>query len=241
MTGWSFFSEQITYICDHPVTIMPKATFENLDQKKKERIIDAFMAEFTSHRYDDASISRVVKKLGVAKGSIYQYFNDKLDLYLYLKSYCEQVKLQYIMHVRRQDFPDFWLYYRALFEAGVEFDLKSPRESKFLYCIAKNEHSPSVRDYHNEWRDQALKLFEVALQKEVDGGFLRADVPVKAMSFFLISASVHIGDYMQIFHGADFDKNVAEGKHVFAEQKDILLQSVDNFIKMLKNGFNTYN
>lgn len=216
---------------------MPKPTFEKLNNEKKERIIDAFIKEFSGHRYDDASLSRVVKQLGIAKGSIYQYFEDKLDLYLYLKSYCEQAKLGYIVHVKRTDHADFWSYYRALFEAGIEFDLKSPRESRFLYCISKNEHSPSVRSFHNQWRDQALQMFEVMLQQEVEQGFLRKDVPVKAMSFFMISATVHIGDYMQLYHGTDFDKNVSEGHPVFAHESKVLMQTADDFIKMLRNGF----
>lgn len=216
---------------------MPKTTFDKLKEEKKERIIDAFIKEFSTHRYDDASLSRVVKQLGIAKGSIYQYFEDKLDLYLYLKSYCEQVKLKHIVHVRREDHADFWSYYRALFEAGIRFDLENPRESKLLYCISKNEHSPSVKAFHQQWRDQAIEMFEALLQQEVDNGFLRKDVPVRAMSFFMISATVHIGDYMQLFHGTDFDKNVASGETVFAQDREVLMATADHFIKMLRSGF----
>lgn len=216
---------------------MPKTTFDKLKEEKKERIIDAFIKEFSTHRYDDASLSRVVKQLGIAKGSIYQYFEDKLDLYLYLKSYCEQVKLKHIVHVRREDHADFWSYYRALFEAGIRFDLENPRESKLLYCISKNEHSPSVKAFHQQWRDQAIEMFETLLQQEVDNGFLRKDVPVRAMSFFMISATVHIGDYMQLFHGTDFDKNVASGETVFAQDREVLMATADHFIKMLRSGF----
>lgn len=219
---------------------MPKKTFENLAQDKKDIIINAFLEEFTQHRYDDASLSQVVKKLGIAKGSVYQYFENKTDIYLYLKGICEQVKLKYIVGIKRDDHADFWGYFRALFEAGVQFDLKNPTESRFLYAISKNENSPSVKEFHNQWRDQALAMFEGMIQAEIDKGFFRTDVSVKTMSFFLISASVHIGDYMQIYYGTDFDKNFSDGGNVFARQKDLLMKAVDEFILLLKQAFNSH-
>ncbi|MCB0737332.1 MAG: TetR/AcrR family transcriptional regulator [Bacteroidetes bacterium] len=220
---------------------MPKDTFHKLPPEKQKTIVNAFIDEFSNHRYDDASITRVVKHLGIAKGSIYQYFKDKLDLYLYIKQACEQEKLRYIQDVKRDDFQDFWMYYRALYQSGVQFDLKSPRESKCLYSISKNEHSPSVAQFHNQWRDQALVLFEAMIQREIDQGYFRHDLSTKTMSFFMVATSVHIGDYMQIFHGTDFDKNIEEGRPVFAEQEQLLLQSVDQFIALMKAAFQPQN
>lgn len=220
---------------------MPKNTFHKLPKAKQEAILNAFMEEFSNFLYDDASVSRVVKKLGIAKGSIYQYFQDKVDVYLYVKGKCEEVKLSYLNGVNRADYPDFWLFYRAMYEAGVKFDLYNPKESKCLYGISKNERSPSVSKYHNDWRDQALSLFESMIQAEVDDGHFRNDLSVKTMAFFMVATSIHIGDYMQIYYGADFDKNLEDGKHVFAEQKELLLQSVDEFIALMKGAFSPKN
>ena len=87
---------------------MPKETFHKLNSDKKNEIIKAFLREFSSKTYDEASITNVVKSLGIAKGSIYQYFDDKLDLYLYLQRECNNVKMGYISSIRRDDFPDFF-------------------------------------------------------------------------------------------------------------------------------------
>ena len=65
--------------------LMPKETFHNLNSEKKEAFIEAFMYEFSHRTYEEASITSVVKTLGIAKGSVYQYFDGKLDLLLYLK------------------------------------------------------------------------------------------------------------------------------------------------------------
>lgn len=62
---------------------MPKQTFFNLAREKQDRIIDATIDEFISNPYERTSIDRIVDKANIAKGSFYQYFANKDDLYMY--------------------------------------------------------------------------------------------------------------------------------------------------------------
>ncbi|MGE5398155.1 MAG: TetR/AcrR family transcriptional regulator [Chitinophagales bacterium] len=63
---------------------MPKDTFYNLSEEKKKRIFDAAVQEFSTQRFSDASINQIIKNAGIPKGSFYQYFADKEDIYLYM-------------------------------------------------------------------------------------------------------------------------------------------------------------
>ncbi|MEN6461288.1 MAG: TetR/AcrR family transcriptional regulator, partial [Syntrophomonas sp.] len=63
---------------------MPKSTFLNLSEEKKKRIFEAAVQEFSTRRFSDASINQIVKNAGIPKGSFYQYFADKEDIYLYM-------------------------------------------------------------------------------------------------------------------------------------------------------------
>jgi AcrR family transcriptional regulator len=63
---------------------MPKTTFFNLPEEKRRLILDLAIEEFAERDYKSASISNIVARAGIAKGSLYQYFEDKHDLYLYL-------------------------------------------------------------------------------------------------------------------------------------------------------------
>ncbi|MEN6392090.1 MAG: TetR/AcrR family transcriptional regulator [Syntrophomonas sp.] len=63
---------------------MPKDTFNNLSEEKKKRIFNAAVQEFSERRFSDASINQIIKNAGIPKGSFYQYFNDKEDIYLYM-------------------------------------------------------------------------------------------------------------------------------------------------------------
>ena len=63
---------------------MPTDTFFNLSDEKKRRILEAAIDEFAEYRFSDASINRIVKNADISRGSFYQYFLDKEDLYLFI-------------------------------------------------------------------------------------------------------------------------------------------------------------
>jgi AcrR family transcriptional regulator len=63
---------------------MPKPTFYNLNEQKREILIEAAKKEFSRVSLYDASISNILKSAGIPRGSFYQYFEDKEDAFFYL-------------------------------------------------------------------------------------------------------------------------------------------------------------
>ncbi|MGH3713620.1 MAG: TetR/AcrR family transcriptional regulator [Micromonosporaceae bacterium] len=63
---------------------MPTRTWENLDPARRERVVTAAMAEFGRHGYSGGSLNVIAREAGVAKGSLFQYFADKSDLYAHI-------------------------------------------------------------------------------------------------------------------------------------------------------------
>ncbi|MFK5676649.1 TetR family transcriptional regulator [Ligilactobacillus sp. LYQ60] len=63
---------------------MPTQTFLNLPQKKRHRLIDAAIQEFSRVPVSDATISHIIKQAKIPRGSFYQYFADKFDLHHYI-------------------------------------------------------------------------------------------------------------------------------------------------------------
>lgn len=62
---------------------MPKETFFRLRDEKQEGILRSAIQEFVKHGFERAKISNIAKNAGIATGSIYQYFADKNELYVY--------------------------------------------------------------------------------------------------------------------------------------------------------------
>ncbi|MCK5761660.1 MAG: TetR family transcriptional regulator [Candidatus Izimaplasma sp.] len=63
---------------------MPKDTFFNLDEVKRNKIVEAAKVEFTNNPLRKSRVSNIIKKASIPKGSFYQYFEDLDDLYYYV-------------------------------------------------------------------------------------------------------------------------------------------------------------
>lgn len=59
-------------------------TFLRLPEEKRSRFLEAAWGEFTRVKFADASINQIVRRAGIPRGSFYQYFADKEDLFYYL-------------------------------------------------------------------------------------------------------------------------------------------------------------
>jgi AcrR family transcriptional regulator len=63
---------------------MPKPTFLNLVKEKQDLLINAAKKEFSRVPLHEASISNIIKDAGIPRGSFYQYFEDKEDIFFFL-------------------------------------------------------------------------------------------------------------------------------------------------------------
>lgn len=63
---------------------MPTSTFFRLPEEKRQRLIEAAWEEFTQNSFSDVSINQIIRAAGIPRGSFYQYFADKGDLFFFL-------------------------------------------------------------------------------------------------------------------------------------------------------------
>ena len=61
---------------------MPLARYESIDESLKTRILDVSKQEFATHGYEGASYNKIIQKIGISKGSMYYYFENKEDLFI---------------------------------------------------------------------------------------------------------------------------------------------------------------
>lgn len=216
---------------------MPKKTFFNLEDKKRKEITVAFLREFAVKLYDEASLSTVVKQLGIAKGSMYQYFDNKLDLYMYLIEVCSSVKVKYVGTISRSEYPDFWAYFRALYESGFQFDAENPLESHFLHHLPYNLNSPSVMELNNQLLQQTVAAFEQMAVHEIQLGHFRDHLPAETMGFLLFKVGVSIREHLEFFGIIHPKLSIQNNEPVYQGKKEALLQTVEEYIELVKPAF----
>lgn len=79
---------------------MPHPTYYHLPDEKRRRVFEAAVDEFAEHRFSAASINRVVKAAGIPRGSFYQYFENKEDLYLHVLEEIGREKMEIFSRYR---------------------------------------------------------------------------------------------------------------------------------------------
>lgn len=216
---------------------MPKLTFHNLKEDKKRMLTDAFLKEFSIHTFDDASLTSVVKSLGIAKGSVYQYFEDKLDLFMYLVSESTNTKIKYFETLKREDCPDFWVFFRLLYSEGINFDLENPLQSHFLHNLENSLNSPSIKNLYDDLLKQSILGFEKMIEYEVSVGLFRSDLPQKTMAFLLYKSGVAIQEQMHVFGDINPSESLKNMTPVYEGKVDVLLKTVDSYIALLRKAF----
>jgi AcrR family transcriptional regulator len=60
---------------------MPTDTWWNLPPDKRERVTKAAMVEFGKRGFSAGSLNVIAREADIAKGSLFQYFDDKLDMF----------------------------------------------------------------------------------------------------------------------------------------------------------------
>lgn len=124
---------------------MPKQTFFNLPEQKRKTLVEAAEKEFTRVPLFEASVAKIIKMANIPRGSFYQYFTDKEDLYFYiLDQKLKEGREDFIVLLKKHngDIID------ALTEVYNRFLVKLPDEEEhnflknaFLYATHKVENS----------------------------------------------------------------------------------------------------
>jgi TetR/AcrR family transcriptional regulator len=189
---------------------MPTQTFWNLPEEKRERLIAIALEEFAANDYATASLSRMVARAGIAKGSIYQYFQDKQDLFLYVL----EVASQTLLAVVRQNPPPeqasgFFGLLRWQMSASVRAALAHPLHARLIvrahttplpFHDAVVAHAQATRQEH----------YRMLVRDGIARGEIAATVEPEVAALVLSAVTNEIGPFVMASLGLD-PAQLAEG------------------------------
>ncbi len=116
-----------------------------MPEEKRQLIERESIREFAAFGYDKASINRIVEQCRIAKGSFYQYFEDKKDLFLYLITRVSEKKLKFMSSVfQNPEQYDFFTLIRQLFMSGIKFAADNPEITLMGNWVFNNKDHPII-------------------------------------------------------------------------------------------------
>ena len=151
--------------------------FNNLKPEKQKQIINAAIKEFVRNGFEKASTNEIVKRANISKGSLFNYFNSKKDLYLYLIEYSSKA----IVNLNEEiDLSETDLFKRIERVALQKFYVqqKYPQAFEFL-ASTKQEESVEVKDIIKQRLNPTYNQAINKLYKDIDYSKFREGVDIE--------------------------------------------------------------
>lgn len=190
---------------------MPKPTFFNLPEHKRQLIFQHALTEFANHPYEQASLSEIVSKTGIAKGSMYQYFEDKCDLYMYVLEQAYAKKRGYLSPVwaQRGQLSFFDLvseYYRR----SWHFARENPQAHRVIANFWDSRHNTVRSQILHEREVRTMEFFDL-LEDAIRNGDVDAELDSEAAWFVYHAVGKAIIDnFLEVQEESDHEQFIGQ-------------------------------
>lgn len=187
---------------------MPSETFFRLSDSKQERIMEAIKEEIAKAPFENFSIGSVIKSCRISRGSFYQYFSNKEDIYMYLIYGYQKQIFSHMKDTLRSNGGDFFDMLEKTFRFAVRMlcykDSKAFRHN--LFC--------NMRLYEMLWQkgDYAEESLQniTQLREFIDISLLRVSSEEELEALFDICMINALKDAAGIFMADDNEQKVLD-------------------------------
>jgi AcrR family transcriptional regulator len=209
---------------------MPQNTFLNLSAAKRKEIINVSLEEFSKNDFESASLTNIIKRLGIAKGSFYRYFVSKEELYSYLVGCCRElftINTEMMLKASEPEFADLWFNLLNGFKKKeneypmiIRFWLKAAQDK--VITLNSPERNLAVRN--------KLDLLKGNLSERKGGPEIRTDVEADYIIMVIMYHLMAFTDYITLKY------DIKQDEPVFSITEEQLKNELSKFVKVLCHG-----
>ena len=144
---------------------MPNQTFFNLPEEKRELLVQSAKKEFSRVPLSEASIANIIKSAGIPRGSFYQYFEDKEDVFYYLLMKHAEEKRKEFAVIMNQNKGDLFATIIDAFEIIIKDEVNYKfLKNTFLHLTHKTE-SIFAKSFHDYGLDKPFNQMSVLIDQ----------------------------------------------------------------------------
>ncbi len=204
--------------------------FLNLPEEKQERILTVASEAFGQKGYAGASINAIVNRLGIAKGSLFQYFGTKDGLFRFVFSHALHKVKDYLRDVRdTTTSSDLSTRLTETFLAGARFIRKYPLIYKLYLQLLTDDSIPFRNDMLLSLRQYSLEYIRSLLEDARDRGELGSHVDMDKAAFMLDAV-------MDRFLQAQAVPHMDAGLGLFDGDMNIVVSWIGDMVVMIQKG-----
>ena len=203
--------------------------FMNLEEEKRNRIINAALDEFSKRGYENASTNEIVKSANISKGLLFHYFSNKKNLFLFLLDYSDNIFIDEFYSRVNYEETDIIKKWRQIAQLKMELIQKHPD----LYNFILTSYADNSKEIKQETENRSKTIIEDAFKKlftNIDTSVFKDGLDAKRVSQIIIWVT-------QGFANAELEKikNSPDYKSTF--DLNASMSDFDEYTKMLVNAF----
>ena len=192
---------------------MPKDTFLRLSKDKQEKIKKGALKTFNRLNYEVVTVKDIVDDCEIPRGSFYQYFHDKFDVFKYLVTETQEEKVKYMQKpIEKIGEVSFLELYQELVQAGLNFAKDYPHIYKLGYQLYFSLDK-DVKQFYEEMSVYSIAFIENLIIKDQEAGNTRTDIDAKVVATIL--HQLNTSDVVRMFFNQTPDEEImAYTRHV---------------------------
>jgi len=208
---------------------VPKETFFNLNEEKREKVVRSAISEFLKHGFEKANVGDIAKSAGVAKGSMYQYFENKKELFMYSVHWSLDLFVEkYSINSIPKDTDIFDYFYQS--SKPMLLQLREERElAVFIQDVFLGKYSSMTDESITVMMKVADEYVLKLILEGKKNGSIRKDIDDSILSLFLTGASMKMKENM-------LNKARNIGTDIIDEGFEMYESDIKAMMELLKNG-----
>lgn len=177
---------------------MPKETFYRLPDEKRERIMAAAEREFLENSFEAASINRIIKEAAIPRGSFYQYFEDKKDIFLYIVNTHKNEAFGFVESFIKDSDGDVFSFMRKAIDFMISAECSEKGEGMKRIFSQPWVFDMIVSDTMKGKQEEA-NMPKGIMFKYIDKNQLNVENDDELIALINIFASISLGLFFKIF------------------------------------------
>ena len=200
---------------------MPTKTFYRLRDEKQDIIMRAAVHEFTKNGFTRAKISDIALNAGISKGSVFQYFDNKKELFIHCAKWGLEVFMKKLDEQMNIGDMDIYEYFQ---DNKVKTDLvREEGEIASFMQVVMNEPGlldESMKSMYDLGNIYTRKLIQNGKRK----GTVRNDIDDELLLCYFSAVTERFSQrWFKLYIGDISEELSAEAEHVMKSELEIML------------------
>jgi TetR/AcrR family transcriptional regulator len=204
--------------------IIIKDILHNVEEEKRNRIINSAMKEFSKNTFEKASTNVIVEDAGISKGILFHYFGSKAKLFKYLEYFSFKIMSEAIVDKMNWEQKDIFLRLKEVSMIKFKVFQQYPYLADFSLEVFKNKSVEEIMSIDSNF---PLELYSQIYTHNIDYSLFKEGIDIKR--------AIDIVRWTIEKYGDQFRKEIDSGTMEFdykAIEKEIYA-----YIDMLKLSF----